>query len=98
MARRVIWSPASENDMENILDYLETRWDQKVISRFLDKVEDCINLIVEDPLIFPLIHVDFKIRKSVVTKQNTIYYRDFDDRIEIIRVFDNRQDPKKLKF
>jgi len=33
-----------------------------------------------------------------VTKQNTLFYREVEKRIEILRLYDTRQDPKKLKF
>lgn len=34
--------------------------------------------------------------KCVVTKQTTFYYRFISDEIEIITLFDSRQNPKKL--
>jgi len=33
-----------------------------------------------------------------LTKQNTLFYRENKDSIDIIRLFDTRQDPKKLKY
>jgi len=39
-----------------------------------------------------------KVRKCLVTKQNTLFYREVERRIEILRLYDTRQDPKKLKF
>lgn len=29
MTKQIIWSPASEEDFENILDYLSIHWNQK---------------------------------------------------------------------
>ncbi len=98
MAREIIWSPAAEKDFENILDYLELKWSTRVINRFINKVDDNIDLILEDPKIFPLINDQLQIRKSVITKQNTLFYREINDKIEIVRLFDTRQNPIKLTF
>ena len=32
------------------------------------------------------------------TKHNTLYYRDRKDSVDILRIYDNRQDPQKLLF
>ena len=98
MNREIIWSPAAEKDFEIILDYLIERWSENVVSKFINKVDDNINLICEDPKIFSVINKEMKIRKSVITKQNTLFYREIDGKIEIVRLFDTRQEPKKLKF
>ena len=98
MNREVIWSPASERDFEAILEYLQTKWSGRVISKFINKVDDNIGLILEDPKIFPIINEELQIRKSVITKQNTLYYREINHNIEIVRLFDTRQEPRKLTF
>jgi plasmid stabilization system protein ParE len=98
MTREVIWSPASERDFEAILEYLQIKWSRRVISKFINKVDDNIGLILEDPKIFPVINEELQIRKSVITKQNSLYYREINQKIEIVRLFDTRQDPRKLTF
>ncbi len=75
MIREVIWSPDSNEDMRRILDYLQSRWSKRVISRFLKKIDNSVNLIVEDPLIFPQIIEDTSIRKCFITKHKTLHYR-----------------------
>lgn len=98
MTKEIIWSPAAEKDFEKILEYLEFKWNNRIARRFINKVDDSIDLIVEDPKIFPLINEELQIRKSVITKQNTLFYRVSDSSIEIVRLFDTRQDPNKLEF
>lgn len=98
MTREIIWSPAAEKDFESILEYLQIKWSARITRRFINKVDDNIELIVEDPQIFPVINVELQIRKSVITKQNTLYYREVNNKIEIVRLFDTRQDLNKLLF
>ena len=98
MLKKVIWSPSAEKDFELILDYLQLKWNQKIINSFINKIDDNINLILEDYKIFPVINDELQIRKSVISKQNTLYYREKSGTLEIVRLFDSRQDPNKLKF
>lgn len=76
MTRQVIWSPASEKDLEKILEYLESFWNNQTLSILINKIDNNITQIVENPRIFPIINKKLDIRKSVITKHNTLYYRE----------------------
>ena len=41
-------------------------------------------------------HPNFVLRKCILTKQNTIYYREHKHQIEILSIFDSRQNPDSL--
>ena len=56
MGKKIIWSPAAEGDLENVLDFLDTKWSSRIALRFLKKLDNVIELISEDPKLFPLIH------------------------------------------
>lgn len=98
MPKKIIWSPLAENDFVSILGYLQNNWDDKVVQRFIDITDGLLVQISINPLQFPLILKKKKVRKCVITRHNTLFYRDRDEKIDILRIFDNRQDPKKLKF
>lgn len=98
MRREIIWSPLAEQDLGNILEYLAENWNQKVTVHFLNKIDLATNQIAKIPNQFPIINKKLQVRKCVVTKQNTLFYRYIEKRIEILRLFDTRQDPKKLRF
>lgn len=98
MHREIIWSPLAEKDLGNILEYLAENWNQKVLHRFLIKIDTITDQIANAPNQYPVINKKLRVRKCVVTKQNTLYYREIEKRIEILRLYDTRQDPKKLKF
>jgi plasmid stabilization system protein ParE len=98
MPKQIIWSTLSEKDFVSILDYLQTNWDFKVVQKFIEVVEGIIGQISNNPKQFPIINKNKKVRKCVLTKHNTLYYRDRYEYIDLLRIFDNRQDPKKLKF
>ena len=98
MTKKIIWSPNSEEDFENILDYLASEWDAKVAIKFIDLVDALLLQIANNPRQFPLIHKKYNVRKCVLTKHNTLYYRNRRNYIELLRIYDNRQDPEKLRF
>jgi plasmid stabilization system protein ParE len=98
MPKQIIWSPLSENDFISILDYLKENWDDMVVQGFIGITTSSVSQISINPKQFPLIYKNKKIRKCVLTKHNTLFYRDGKDSIDILRIFDNRQDPKKRKF
>ncbi len=98
MPKPVIWSPQSENDFSNIIDYLIEHWDKVVAVKFIDITDELITQISINPKQYPIIHKPKKVRKCVITKHNSLYYRDGKESIEILRIYDNRQDLKRLKF
>ena len=96
--KKVIWSPSAKEDVENISSYLIFNWNTTVLLRFLLKLDRIINQIVINPKQFPLINSKLQIRKAVITTQNTLFYRIKNQNIEIVRIYDTRQDPIKLKI
>jgi plasmid stabilization system protein ParE len=98
MVDNIIWSPLSKDDVANILVYLEKEWSSKIASRFLDILDLIILQIARNPKQFPVIYHKMNVRKCVITKHNTLFYRYKNKRIEILRIFDTRQNPDKLRL
>lgn len=72
MYKQIVWSPSAESDFANILEYLQENWEERVTNQFIDLTEDILVQISINPRQFPLIHKKEKIRKCVLTKQNTL--------------------------
>lgn len=98
MAKQIVWSRFAENDFAAILEYLNENWDEKVAYQFIDLTENILHQISINPRQFPLIYKKGKIRKCVLTKHNTIFYRDNKTQIDILRIYDTRQDPDNFSF
>ena len=98
MHKQLVWSPSAESDLANILEYLNEKWDEIVATHFIDLTEESIEQISINPRQFPVIFKKEKIRKCVLTKHNSLFYRDSKTQIEILRIYDTRQDPDKLTF
>ena len=98
MPKKIIWSPQSEQDYISILEYLENEWVDQTIRKFIDLTEELITQISINPKQFPIIQKKLKVRKCVITKHNTLFYRAGKQHVDILRIFDARQDPRKFSF
>lgn len=98
MLKPIIWSPLAESDFDQILEYLYHKWNQQVTIQFIEITEKVIQKVAAKPKLFPVINKEEKIRKCVITKHNTLFYRETKTQIEILRIYDTRQDPDKLSF
>lgn len=97
MRRKVIISKTAEKKLEALFQYLLEEWSFKVKSDFSKKLEKNINIIRDQPESFPKSEQQSGLRKCVITKQTTLYYEFTDKEVQILTVFDTRQDPEKLK-
>ena len=96
MGKPVVLTPNAKADLENISLWLFENWPGSVLENFLDLFEAKVLLISHYPSRYPIIHFQSKLRKAVLTKHNIILYREKAEHIEIISIFDTRQDPEKL--
>ncbi len=80
-----------------MLVYPKQEWSEKVKNEFIEKLDVKINLVSQYPEGCPESKVFLGLHKCIVTKQTTFYYRINGEEIEIAALFDNRQDPEKLK-
>ena len=96
---KVFLSELAENKLLKLNDFLLENWSLKVRNDFIKKLTSKIDQLSEQPESCPE-SLEFKgLFKCVVTKQTTLFYRiNFDRKeIEIITVFDTRQNPDKLE-
>jgi plasmid stabilization system protein ParE len=94
----ISWSPLALKDLENVLDYLDEHWPAEVRERFLSELTNNIFHIQNSLSLFPVIEKKRGVRKCVVTKHNSLYFRLAVNEIQILRLYDSRQDPDKLQF
>ena len=95
---KLIWSDEALNNLKSIIVYLENRWSDKEIRKFVQLLDKQLKLIKVNPFIFAESNKSNGLRKSVLSRQTTIYYRIIEDEIRIVTLFDNRQNPNKLNI
>jgi len=62
------------------------------------KISSTLDQIAINPEMYPSTIVQQNVRRCVLNKQTTIYYRTSKEAIQILTLFDTRQDPDDLKF
>jgi len=93
---KVVWTNKALANLDNIIQYLTDNWTEKDMAAFFRKLDKRINIISQHPLLYPLTNNRENVRRSVLTSQITIYYRIDNLSVEILTLFDNRQNPSKL--
>jgi plasmid stabilization system protein ParE len=98
MALPVKWTENALEDYKLVIEYLLKGWPVDIASKFIDIVETRLKTLSAFPYIgIPSSKVD-KVRSIVLTKHNKLYYRVTNEFIEILNIFNTRQDPAKNKY
>jgi plasmid stabilization system protein ParE len=97
MSRKIILSKRAEKKLEQLFNYLTEYWSEKIKTDFVKKLDQRIEAISVQPESFPESLQQKGLHKCVVTKQTTLYYRFNSKQIQIVTIFDTRQNPEKLK-
>lgn len=94
----LFWSEKAIRDLENILEYLKSEWTTKEVNQFRTSLKYRLNLIKNYPKLFSPSTAKPNLRRSVLSKQTSIYYHinSQDQRVTIVRLFDNQMDIGKL--
>ena len=96
----VIWSAKAKITFFLVIDYLNENWTKKEIIQFNQRTQITINAIRKNPGMFPASIENKEIRRAIVDKNNSFYYKidSYHQKIHLLTFFDGRQDPKKLNL
>ena len=95
MAYNIVVTTRFRKKLIKLLIYLEREWGKKVADNFLKKIDRRIQTLSEQPYIGQSANQDELSRSILVTKHNRLYYRIKFNEIEILNLFDTRQNPSK---
>ena len=91
------WSEPAKFDYWNNIGYLEREWTLKEVYDFMDKTDELIDLLEKGNVTFK--PTDYKNAYQVpVVKQITLYYNVINDKIELLRFWNNYQDLAKFSL
>jgi plasmid stabilization system protein ParE len=91
------WTAEAQNRLNAVFDYLESYWTPREVKKFAQRLDEALSLIIKFPFIYPASRQNSMVRRCVLTKQTSLYYKIDAEKILVITLFDNRQNPKKLK-
>lgn len=95
---KILWTDNALKELESTIEYLIKNWTDKEIQNLALRIEETLELISNNPNMFQSSDVKKNIRRVVISKYNTMYYRTKGENIEILSFFSNRQHPKKRKL
>ena len=98
MALEIYWSKNANKSFDSIITHLENNWGEQVVSLFVKKVFEFLEIISEFPEIGSIEKDNLNIRGFVIVKQITIFYQVRESQIIILNFYDNRQRPKRKRF
>ena len=98
MSLPIKWSPASKDEFAEMLNYVESNFGLDAVLEFLDKTDKVIDSISKYPELFPSSGKSPSIRKVVITKQTSLFYRITGNGIQLLHFWDNRRNPDTLAF
>lgn len=94
---QVIWTEKATNDYLSNIEYLLRKWSQESASNFIDEVDSILELLIVNPDAFP--KTDYlEIRKVVIRKQISLFYKIVDDNIYLLRLWNTYQNPESISF
>jgi len=94
--RIVKWSGQARTDFISILGFLYQHWSEKEAQNYTDEVYRLIRILEKGNIEFRKTQYS-KLHVAIISKHISIYYRiPSKSRVEIIRIWDNRQNPSML--
>lgn len=98
MAYKISWTNIAFEDYQQVVDYLISGWSLTVAGNFEHIVQKKLTNLSRQPFIGIASQKNPLVRSILITKHNRLYYRIKDETIELLNIFDTRQDPKKNPF
>ena len=92
--RKIFFSETALKNIQEIKFYLINKWSERVYLQFKSKLETNLDIISRNPELFP--KSGKNIYKCVLIKQITIFYKFNAAEIQVLSLFDTRQNPIKI--
>lgn len=95
---RVFWTDNALSELQQTFDYLRDNFGEAEVRRLAREIEFVLKYISNFPRAYPESEKQKGVRKAVILKFNSLYYRSDEKMVEILSFFSNRQNPEKIKF
>jgi len=94
MAYQIKWTEIAVEDFENVIVYLLNNWSLNVANDFSQILQKKLIILSHHPHI-GIASINFlSVRSVSITKHNRLFYRITGYTIELLNLFDNRQNPE----
>jgi plasmid stabilization system protein ParE len=97
VVEEVIWSVEADEEFKKIINYLRDNWSEQEVEKFINATARTIEYIVEYPRMFRETKRR-NVHEVLVTPQNLLLYHVSGTRIQIVTIWDTRQNPRRKKY
>jgi plasmid stabilization system protein ParE len=92
------WTDRALSEYEQLAEYLFEEWGEDIMLRVIAEIDHTVTRIQRSPEHFPVFIKSKGVRRCVASPQTSIFFKVKEDSIEILSLFDNRQNPRKRKL
>jgi plasmid stabilization system protein ParE len=96
MDYKLYWSEEAIRNLEEILNYLNSEWTSKEVNKFKSKLSKQLELITQNPLLFPVSQYNPVLRKALLSRQTTIFYEIKENIIYLAYIFVSRKNISRI--
>lgn len=97
MVEEVIWSAEAEDQFKKIVSYLSENWSDQEIENLIKETVRAIEYITSYPRMFRETKRR-NVHEVLLTPHNLLQYHISGNRIQIVTIWDTRQNPRKKKY
>ena len=97
MAYKLYWSEEAVSNLEEILNYLNENWSAREADNFKQNLGLQLDLIVNNPCMFPVSNFIPRLRKAVLSRKTTVFYEVKGKAVYLAYLHINRKDIQELK-
>ena len=87
----LLWTENAKSELSEIINYIATEWNEVAVRKFAKNLETALESVLTMPTAFPESSIKNNIRRKVISKQTSIYYKILNNEIVILSIFDNRR-------
>ncbi len=97
MGKKVInWTPLAIESFDEIAFSIGNQWGDTILADFTDSIDAYLIQIQTFPSLAPKLHLT-NFKRGLLHKHISIFYEDLPNNINILLLWDNRQNPAELK-
>lgn len=93
----IIWTRLANITFKEVFENLDARWTKKEMRNFRDLTDELLEKVKNDQITHPLVNETLEIRKAIVHKNVSLFYKVETNKIYLITFFNNQMNPKTLK-
>lgn len=75
MSAKIIWSSIARKSFDDLVVFLESKWEKKVIDKLFTELNRILKELSENPEMYPEVSSRRKLRKCVIRRKTLLFYR-----------------------